>query len=346
MNFDKLANIGKEEKPAEEPENNGNNNQTPPAEEKPAEEVVEEKPEPEPIDMGLFTITPPKEKTEPEEWTPEKFFETVKKQYGFEVKSFDDALGKFGEYRDTKTKLDETETEANRYKELIGVMPADLKAVFADALEGRDYHQTMKNLVDSNVDYNKEATSYSKDKLIKMYNSDMTDEEFEDMDERTKDRLYNASVKAYNSDRSQYINRAQEFDNNQKESAKLVLNSIDKSMAKLKEVFPDLKKDKLDNINNKMKTNWAASMFDEKGTWREDAAVRIALAEYGLDVINGMRAQLEKEMARQVKLAESKAKEELVKEKLNDTPPKNPTASNPEDISAAAKAAVPWLKKK
>lgn len=297
----------------------------------------------EPIDMGLFKINVPKAEETPQELTPESFFETVSKKYGFEVKSFDEALGKFKEFKETKTKLGEVESEATQYKNLVAAMPMDLQAIFADHLNGKDYHQTMKNLVGSNIDITKDVSHYPKEKLVMLYNSDITQEEYEEMDERTISRLYSAAVKSYEYDKKQYADQAKAFETQQKDAARLVMQSTDNSIAKLREVFPDMKKTQIDNIANKMKTNYLSSLIDEKGTWREDAAVKIALSEYGMDVINQMKEQLVKEMQKQVKLAKSDAVAEIVKEKFNDNPPKETHSAADPSLQDSVRKALSFM---
>lgn len=366
--FAKLSEIGKEtpgkkeeipptaqEKSVEAPPSTQEKNvEAPPAEpEKVVETPHSEPPKEEPtaFDAGFFTVKQPEIKADNSDnnngiETPESFFDKIATQYGFSVKSFDDALGLMGKLKETEAKVEEYDVKTSNYENLLATIPEDIKMVMMDAFEGKNYHDTMRQITGSQINYTKPAESYKKETLIQMYNSDITTEELEDMDEKSVDRLYNLSVKQYNAERKEVSDRAAAFDIKQKESAKLVLTSIDNSINKLKEKYPEIKKTYVDDIRKKMKTNYAAELLNEQNVWKEDAAIKIAMAEYGSVLMDNLRKQLETEMAKNVKLAKSEAREEVIKEKLNDAPPKDTHSSETKSLKEMLKAQMPFLSKK
>lgn len=276
--------------------------------------------------------------------TGDQLFERISKQYGFDVKNTDDIMAAFGELKEVKQKFEESDVKNKDYESVFAAIPPDVKAVLADVFNGGDYRNTMKQIATSQLDYTKDASAYSKDDMIIMYNADMTVEDLEDLDDKNKDRLYNAAVKMYNTDKNGYMTKALEFDTKQKESAQKLMVSINESVDYLREQFPGLKKEYLDNIQNKvMKSNYATQLLKEDGTWKKDAAVKIAMAEYGSVVIEQMKKQLELEMAKNVKLAKSEAKEEIVKEMLNDTPDKGSHSTSTTSLRDEIKKSLPFL---
>lgn len=276
--------------------------------------------------------------------TGDQLFDRISKQYGFNISNNDDIMAAFGELKEVKQKYEESDVKNKDYESVFAAIPLDVKAVLADVFNGSDYRKTMKDIATSQLDYTKDASAYSKDDMITMYNADMTVEDLEDLDDKNKDRLYNAAVKMYNADKSGYMAKAVEFDTKQKESAQKLMTSINESVGYLKEQFPGLKKEYLDNIQNKvMKSNYATQLLKEDGTWKKDAAVKIAMAEYGSVVIEQMRKQLEAEMAKNVKLAKSEAKEEIVKEMLNDTPDKGSHSTSTTSLRDEIKKSLPFL---
>jgi hypothetical protein len=253
-------------------------------------------------------------------------------------------MAAFGELKEVKQKFEESDVKNKDYESVFAAIPPDVKAVLADVFNGGDYRNTMKQISTSQLDYTKDASAYSKDDMITMYNADMTVEDLEDLDDKNKDRLYNAAVKMYNADKNGYMAKAVEFETKQKESAQKLMTSITESVSYLKEQFPGLKKEYLDNIQNKvMKSNYATQLLKEDGTWKKDAAVKIAMAEYGSVVIEQMRKQLEAEMAKNVKLAKSEAKEEIVKDMLNDSPDKGSHSTSNTSIRDEIKKSMPFL---
>ena len=347
--FRRLSEIQKETSPEAKPEEKpAAPEATPPAENPPVETPPAETPKPEApteYDTGFFKVKAPEVNIDnkPEE-TPEAFFDKVAKTYGFTVKSWDEALALVGKLKETETKLEETEVKVKDYEGLVSSIPEDVKSVLADAFEGKDYRNTMKQIASSSVDYNRTFDSYKDNVLIKMYNPDLTDDDLEEMEEKTKDRLYDLSVKQYNLDRKVVLDRAAEFDKRQKESAKMLLTSIDNSVNKLKEKYPSIKREYVDNIRNKMKTNYLANLLNEQNVWKEDAAIKIAMAEYGQNIIDDMTKQLQAEMEKNVKLAASSAREEVIKEKLHDAPPKETHSADGLTLKDRVKNSLPFFK--
>ena len=94
-----------------------------------------------------------------------------------------------------------------------------------------------------------------------------------------------------------------------------------------------------------MKTNYLANLLNEQNVWKEDAAIKIAMAEYGQMIIDDMTKQLQAEMEKNVRLAASAAREEIVKEKLNDAPTKETHGTaDSTTLKDQIKSSMPYLK--
>lgn len=278
--------------------------------------------------------------------SPDDFFARIQKDYNIKVNTFDDMFGVLDKVKATEDKYKEVSGKASDYEQIFGNLPVEIKSAISDYYENRDYKKTLKSVIDSGIDYNKDVNSYQKDQLIKIYNSDITDDELEDMEETIKDRLYKLSSETYKRDQSDYVNKSNEFIKNRDASAKMFMSSIDESVSELKSKFPDFDEKNINSVREMMKSNYLSLLFNENGTYKKDAALKVAMAEYGLSAIDKMQEQLEKRYSKKVKDIVSTEREKILTERLND----NITKENHGDNGVTSKEAIvksmPFLKRK
>jgi hypothetical protein len=308
-------------------------------------------PEPPVDDTGFFkfkTETPviDVEKVE----TSEQLFEMVSKRYGFEVKSNEDILGVIGkvnQYKEYESKYEEEAFKASRLIDAFNSMPPEIASVLDAYYNNKDYKSVLKQVATSGVDYSKSPESYSKIDIIKMYNN-ISEEDLADMDDKAVSALYESSKKLYNTERDIQATKSKEIADMQMRSVNSLKSSISDSVNHLKSEFPDIGKKYIDNVEKIMKTNlyYAASMVNEDGTWKKDAAMKIAMAEYGADVIKSSGEKFNKELARQVELIKSQTREQLLREKFNDNPPQDSHSGGGVTAHDAIIKSMPFLKKK
>lgn len=290
--------------------------------------------------FGDFAIGQ-KEETETID-TQGKFFDKLKKETGMEIKAFDDVFKLINDpNKVSKDKLEQVELQVKEYDTFFSSMPTDLHAIISDYYNQKDYKETMKKMIGS-VDFSKPVSSYTNEQLILMYNPDISEDEISDMTEREASALYKAAKIEYEKEHKEIINKAEQAKKIQFESAKQYVSSIDASIEQLKEQMPNLGKDKIEQIKQKMIQGY--SLYD-KNVYRQDAAYRIAMAEYGKDFVQQIIDEAAKIIQRKIEQAQSQTKEALLKEKTNDALHKTSRELPPADATEQVRTeSMPFLK--
>lgn len=273
--------------------------------------------------------------------TPEKFFEIVKKKTGQQVSAYDDILKIIeGTDKVSKTDYEKTKIELEEYETFLKMLPTEVSAILSDVYNKRDYRETLKKIV-GQVDYSKPVSSYTKEELILINNPDMDKDEIEELDEKVINTLYKAAKSVYEIENNKINAKAEEMKNAKFDSAKKFYTSIETAMEKLAKDMPNLSETQKKSVKEKMLTGY--SLFDGN-KYRDDAAIKIAHAEYGRDFIQDVINNSAMQTQRKIEQEKSKLKEEILKEKNNDDLRKSSVVLPQSNIVEALQKDVPFLK--
>ena len=256
------------------------------------------------------------------EFDKEKPFDFFQEKYKLDVKDVEGFVPHMDELMRLRAEVsvkEEELKEGNQYKALFEKLPTDLKNPMYDFLEGKEYKKPSV----SGLDYSKEATSYTENELMKHYNPNFTDEDF-DVDEddavalKAITSMKSNADKMYASERAAFLGREKEYyDNVQKNTEKLKL-SITSSIQSLKTKYPTFTDAEIKTVEDKMMVGFADDLFNESGEYKAEAAIKIAMAEFGETSITTLNENLQKMLPKHVQKAVSDANEARLKATLND----------------------------
>ena len=276
--------------------------------------------------------------------TMEQLLAEASKEVGTEIKTHEDLLAAIREMKSfPREDYEKAQQEVEEWRMYFNGMPDDLKVVNSTYYKKGDYRKEMEGMLKDNI-YLKPSSDFEKQELVLMYNSDVSKDDFEEMDERSINALYKAAKSEHDLRHNEIKTKAKEIENIQLETAKNFSKSIDKTLNFLKAKMPKLEAEKLKAVKNDLQKGF--SLIDNN-QYKEDAAYRIALAKYGEDIVNSVIEQAVKDNQRKIEQEKSKAVEEVIKEKTNDSL-KTKSASTPAQniVEGIKKSSFPFLQKK
>lgn len=292
------------------------------------------------IDTPLITVTPT---TDDDLTDDNKLFSFITQKYGEEVKSRSDivkVLQKIDALQGEKELLSKEALKAKELENVIMNMPDELALPFQDWVNGKDYKQTITNIIRAEIDYSKPVESYDKDQLILRYSPDFKKEDLDDMDERAKTALYIMAKDKYNTEKNSHLT----FIDNKRKEAVLINKereqSVNDAITALKKKYPGIKGDTIDNVRKKLIEGYS---FTDGHKYREDAAIKIALAEYAPQTIDSLTQQIYKQAQADVSRMASQERE-FIASKLNTTPPAQPAGDGRLTIEEIAKKETAYLR--
>lgn len=252
--------------------------------------------------------------------TPEAIIEFFKKK-GFNLNTpedIDPILNKAKEFDVKNEELEQTNNQYNSLKSLLATLPIEIATILSDFVNNKNYKETIASLATNTVDYSIPAKSYDKTELIKAYNPELAIEDIEELDTKTINSLYkNASI-IHDAQREKMERESKATINSQVEVANNLHVSIDENLTQIKTKYPDIKATELSKIKEMMKTGLNAHIIDEHGRYKPNAHELIMFGTHGMEIIEKLKENLEKEYKRKINAEKSKVYEEVVLENLND----------------------------
>jgi len=297
--------------------------------EAPAVETVVEAPVVEQVKEKVISVAGMEIKIQQEEEAPapteitneQSFFETVEKEYGISLSSLKDAASMFSKVKqvdEMSEKLTKAELYGGELQNFFAGLPTDLKASIQAYGEGKDYREILRKTIGGTIDYSQPVGSYSQEQLIKAFNPELTDDDFEDMSDRERKALYDSASLKYNNEHNNLKVEGNKIFEDSKVKAEKFVDSVKKATANLASTSSNIKKEEVARLETKMKTNIADIFYNEEGLYKEDAAERLYFAMNGKEIVNALILEIEKESKRKIKQAQSETAEKIVGEYTND----------------------------
>ena len=192
-------------------------------------------------------------------------------------------------------------TELEKYKEDIETAFAEMPPEIVKAIEaynnGSDWKQAIMSAPGLKLDFNKDLESQDRWALIEAYAPDeLTQEEFED-DPNSKEvlRLLRVAEKAFRLDKQQNDRQVAEAKRVQTEREKSFKNSALSSLEQVKADFPGIDDKELKKLEKVLTGGGLGSeFFNKDGTYRVDAAKKLALIQYAPTEIERLSKKLTK----------------------------------------------------
>jgi hypothetical protein len=265
-------------------------------------------------------------------------YQKLNEATGFEFKAETEVVETLKKFKDfeerEKSYLDDV-TKGKTYIEFLEtLLPEELKAPIVAFAEDRDWKAVAKQMLGvAEVDYSKSWGDYEDHvPLIQKYNPDLSQEDWEALEEKQKNAYINLSKSAYTKERTDF-QKAQKADidivkGKLDKRAVAIKSSIEDSIADLKKNYPNLTEQQVSDVRSIMYRSPTTNIVQQDGTYTKDAATRLAFAHYGTQTytqaIKATEDKYKAEMEKQRKELGGKKLEEQVKA-ANDKVPKSDT---------------------
>lgn len=208
------------------------------------------------------------------------------KDQGIDLEKVDDLQGVITELNLLKAQVanvPQLEQAIATYDQQIKSLPKEVAAITDAALKGEDYIGLIKQVA-TGIDF--DLTKHFKDQdvlsLVGRYNNrSFTKEVFDEMDASTRDGLIAIAETKYNDEQKSYTDNVLNSTKNQEAFEKSFIDSVNTSMDNLKKRFPSFKPDDLKKVEDILRVGLKDNYFNPDNTYKEDAAIRIAMSEYG-----------------------------------------------------------------
>jgi hypothetical protein len=224
----------------------------------------------------------------------------VKEKLGFDV-STPAGYAKLVEAYNKQRANAQKATELEKFKEEIETAFAEMPPEIVKAIEaynnGQDWKDAIKSSPALKLDFNKDLDSQNKWALIEAYAPDeLTQEEFEDdPNSREVQRLLRVAEKAFQLDKQQNDRQVAEAKRVQETKVKTFRDSALSSLEQVKADFPGMDEKELKKLEKTLTGGGLGSeFFNKDGTYRADAAKKLALIQYAPTEIERLSKKLSK----------------------------------------------------
>ena len=243
-----------------------------------------------------------------------------------DINDFNKVLTQFGELKEKEKRLAEVEDKAEYFDALFTGMPDELFIAVDKYANNEDYKTFLKSKLDSKFDYSLPFKRHSITNVLDAYYpGDFTKEEIDEFEKDGDDKSIKIALKTaeekYANDQKNNVESKDKYVEKQKKSQdayreKLKLSAevsfetfrADNNFSpKVKKTVKELMSDGVESINS--------LLFEKDGTWKKEAAEKLAYVLYGKDVIDYAKAIVSRR-------AESKANEDIIT-RGHDQPGKN-----------------------
>ena len=293
--------------------------ETPKPREEPRQEAPVQEPKPEDKKEPIVVDTPFGKKTIGEQ--ADVVMETLEdvqkfaKDYGFEINDVKDFKKVFDQYKELNNKAQEGEQYKQQYEQYDNIFksfPEEVSAVVYAHLNGQDYREVLKTL-NSPIDYSKPFDEHGTLNLVNQYSENNFDKEtWDELDESMRKSLVNMAKRSYQNEQVKYKETLTKPQKTAEEFQKKFSKSVDESITQLRSTYPDMDKSQIERVRQLMVNDLHGSLFNPDNTYRNDAAVKVAMQEFGPSTISKFEHTLADVVAMHERRGESKAHEQLI----------------------------------
>lgn len=228
-----------------------------------------------------------------EEITPENLLPALSKYMGMEIKDTQTAKTLFEsikKFRTDSQQVADLKTKLSENEQLYSKLPLQLKNVVAEFVNGGDWHGLLSSEA-VNLDFMQDADKQNVKALIKFYHKDeaFVNEDFteEGLKDKRMQTLLSLAKKQFNLDKSNIETERARITREADEKKIRFASSIESSVQNLRSEFPAFGETEVTEINSVLSTPGKLRdlFFNNDGTFKVEAAKRLAFALYGEEAI-------------------------------------------------------------
>lgn len=219
-----------------------------------------------------------------------KTFQDVQKfakdTIGYEIKTVNDFVPFFAEYKVAKEKAVQAEQLQKTVDNLttnLNNLPPDISLLVNTALSGENHAPLLQKLSQKAVmDFQKPFESQDLSKIASFYTGkSYTKESIEALDPSVKDVLKDSVRLKYEADRSEFVNLETNTKKAMEQKQVKTRASMESSISQLLASNPGMGKAEVERVRQIMSSGLSDTLFTKEQTWAPDAAEKIAYMEFG-----------------------------------------------------------------
>ena len=234
---------------------------------------------------------------------------------GYDINDVSTFLNSADKWREDSQKYSDLEKNHGNLVDGLASLPQPIKDAITAWGNAGDYEEAFYN-AGNRLDFDMSFSDHDREDIVAHYfperlqslaDKKANDENFkdEDYEERVKD-LYASAEPSYKRDKEAFETQRATYLQQQQDAQKAVKDSARSSVDGLKQAYPNFSREDLQRINQRLVTGDIVSEFINKdGTYKKDAAEKLALAMFGKSVIKNVQEKAKRD-------AGNKATEEVV----------------------------------
>lgn len=254
-------------------------------------------------------------------------------------KALEKYFNSVSKWRNDSKRLGESQTRLDEVESYFASLPEPLFQALNDYANGKEWQDSLNGQT-LKIDFNKDFSNHSLYDIVNYYfPNEYKPEDLKDKDDAVVQKAVRFAEKQYNTDKRSFEQQRTEYERQAQLQQKNLASSVDSSVKKLKDAFPDFNTNTERKVRKLMSAGNVTSLFyNSDGTYKDDAAEKLVMAIYGKQEID----RLVKKASRK---AESKATEQVVS-RASDKPTSKkkqevPTATTEENIMKHFKELFP-----
>jgi len=191
------------------------------------------------------------------------------------------------EHKQKAEAIPKLEAALNQFRAQMSVLPQEVLTIVEAASTGQDYRSIIKDLAAAaDVDLSKPFSDHSVVSIIQKYvNPGINQAAFDAMDEANKQALTTLAKSKYDTTRTNWQRATSDKTAERNLQQQKFEQSIQQSLQVLKTKFPDMGQEAFKVVADKMAFGLKDSLFNPDNTYKPDAAVKVAMQEFGEESI-------------------------------------------------------------
>lgn len=212
------------------------------------------------------------------------------KENGIELEDVNSFKTLISQVTDLQKKAEEVstlESMVNTYKSQFGSLPPDVANIVDAAISGKEYKSIIQNIAaGASIDLSRDFSEHNTVNLVRQYvQPDMTQEQYDELSDANKQAMNTLAKVKYESDQLGWRQATADKANEKAEFDKKFGQSVNTAMSELQKAFPEMDAAALKAVQDKMQFGLKDSLFNPDNTYKPDAAVKIAMQEFGQDAL-------------------------------------------------------------
>lgn len=218
------------------------------------------------------------------------------------------------ELQEIKPQFEEYKNKTSFLESLITNMPPELGNAFVAWTENDpNWKQQLRVVQDAPFDITLPVDKQSELALVNHYGDEKySNDEWEDMDEKTKKNILKPVKSLYVENQNQFLNYREAVAQNKQKKKEEVMSSVDLSILELKKSNPNISDVNLQVVKSKMLKGVQEDLFEKNGSYKKDAAEKIADMLFAKPTIAALAQHAEKMAKQAFAKGKSEGTEEVV----------------------------------